>query len=415
MCVTKRTSKENWLMTVVTQILDRLSGVAKPQRKFFLTLIASMLVTRGRINFVSLSRHSRLSEKTYRRQFRKEFNFPSFNKAAIEHALPDEPPHLFAQDTSFSKKSGKQTYGLDHFFNGTAARAERGLEVSLISLVDVAQNQALALSAEQTPPQLNTQRAEKTNTRIDFYLQHLQRTARYFPEAVKHGVADGFYAKEKFVTGVRGLGYHLISKLRMDARLLYLYEGEQKRRGRPRKYAGRVTLERLNRFELVSTDDDFITLYTKAVWSVSLKRVVQVVIVVNRKEKKKPRRAVLFSTDTELSASTIYRYYKARFQIEFLFRDAKQYAGFSDCQARDREALHFHFNASITTVNMARILARQEKRTEGQFIFSMASIKQRAFNEHLLNLIISRLALDQTAVKNHPQFEYLRSYGAIAA
>jgi hypothetical protein len=120
-------------MTVVAQILDRLSGVAKPQHKFFLTFIATMLITRGRLNFVNLSRHSGLSEKTYRRQFRKEFDFLSFDKAAIRQTLPDEQPHLFAQDTSFSTKSGKQTYGLDYFFNGTAARPERGLEVSLIA------------------------------------------------------------------------------------------------------------------------------------------------------------------------------------------------------------------------------------------------------------------------------------------
>jgi hypothetical protein len=107
MCVTKRTSKEIWLITVVAQILDRLSGVAKPQRKFFLTLIATMLITRGRIKFLNLSRHSQLSEKTYRRQFRQEFDFLSFNSTAIEQAQPDEQPHLFAQDTSFSAKSGK--------------------------------------------------------------------------------------------------------------------------------------------------------------------------------------------------------------------------------------------------------------------------------------------------------------------
>lgn len=402
-------------MTVVAQILDRMSGVAKPQRKFFLTLIASMLITRGRINFLNLSRHSQLSEKTYRRQFRREFDFLSFNRETIKQAQLDRQPRLFAQDTSFSKKSGKQTYGLDHFFNGITARAERGLEVSVISLVDVAQNQALALSAEQTPAQPKTQGAEKTNTRIDFYLSHLQRTVRYFPPTLKYGVVDGFYAKEKFVTGVLDLGYHLISKLRMDARLLYLYEGVQNKRGRPRKYAGRVNPVRLTGFAVVSTEEPFITLYTKAVWSVSLKRVVRVVIVVNRKERKKPRRAVLFSTDTELEAATIFRYYKARFQIEFLFRDAKQFAGFSDCQARSKEALHFHFNASVATVNMARLMARQEQSTEEQFIFSMATIKQRFFNEHLLNLIITKLALDQTVVKNHPQFEYLRSYGAIAA
>lgn len=402
-------------MTVVAQILDRLGRVAKPQRKFFLTLIATMLITRGRLNFVNLSRHSHLSEKTYRRQFRKAFDFLAFNRAAIAQAQPEEQFQLFAQDTSFAPKSGKRTYGLDHFFNGTSSRAERGLEVSLISLVDVTQNQALALSAEQTPAQPNRKKTEKTNTRIDFYLAHLQRTARYFPPQVQYGVVDGFYAKQKFVTGVRHLGYHLISKLRADARLLYLYQGSQKKRGRPRKYAGRVKLQHLCGFELFSTDEPFLTLCTKVVWSVSLQCVVRVVIVVNRKEKKKPRRVLLFSTDTELSAATIFRYYKARFQIEFLFRDAKQFAGFSDCQARDQAALHFHFNASVATVNVARIIARQKPGAAQHFVFSMASIKQRAFNEHLLDLIISQLALDQTAVKNHPQFEYLRSYGAIAA
>jgi hypothetical protein len=163
------------------------------------------------------------------------------------------------------------------------------------------------------------------------------------------------------------------------------------------------------------TDDPQLTLYTLVVCSVSLKRRVRVVIVVNNKEKQKPHHTVLFATDTELSAITIFRYYKARFQIEFLFRDAKQFAGFSDCQARDKKALHFHFNVSVAIVNLARIMPQENHRAEEKFVFSMASIKQRFFNEHLLNLFIDKLALDQSAVKNHPQFEYLKSYAAIAA
>jgi DDE superfamily endonuclease len=415
MCVTKRTSKENWLMTVVTQILDRMSGIAKPQRKFLLTLFVSMLVTRGRINFLSLSRHSSLHEKSYRRQFHKEFSFLSFNQLSIDRAVPAENTQLFAQDTTFSTKSGKQTYGLDHFWNGTHSRAERGLEVSLISIVDVQANQCFALSAEQTPPQPAKRRIEKTETRIDFYLAQLQRTAPYFPAAVRYGVVDGFYAKEKFVSGVCALGYHLISRLRADARLLYLYEGAQKRRGRRRKYDGQVNFHDLSRFAKIANESAHITVYTLIVWSVSLRRPVRVVIVVNSKEKDQPRYVVLFSTDTHLSATDIFRFYKARFQIEFLFRDAKQFAGFGDCQARDKEALHFHFNTSVATVNLARILAQEEEAAEEKFVFSMASIKQRFFNEHLLNLIISKLALEETAVKNHPQFEYLRNYAAIAA
>ncbi len=415
MCVTKRTAKENWLMTVVAQILDRMSGVAKPQRKFLLTLFATMLVTRTRLNFLNLSRHSSLHEKTFRRHFRKEFAFACFNQSISARAMPEAATKLFAQDASFSTKSGKQTYGLDHFWNGTASKAEKGLEVSLISIIDVEQNQTFALSAEQTPPQPAHKRKEKSATRIDFYLEHLQRTAPYFPITVKYGVFDGFYAKLKFVAGVGALGYHVVSKLRADADLRYLYEGVQKKHGRRRKFDGKVNFHDLRSCARIETDKPSITIYTLVVWSVSLKRQVRVVVVVNTKDQAKPRYVVLFSTDTELSATDIFRFYKARFQIEFIFRDAKQFAGFSDCQARDKEALHFHFNASVTVVNLARLIAQAEHQTDEKMVFSMTSLKQRFFNEHLLNLIISKLGLEQSAVINHPQFEYLRNYAAIAA
>jgi len=402
-------------MTVVAQILDGLNGITKPQRKFLLTLFVSMLVTRGRLNFLNLSRHSSLDEKTYRRHFQKAFSFVSFNQLSIAQAVPTQHTKLFAQDASFSAKSGKHTYGLDRFWNGTTAKVERGLEVSVISIVDVEANQAFALCAHQTPPSLTTPKTEKTATRIDFYLEHLTATAAHLPAGVKYGVFDGFYAKQKFVAGVCALGYHVVSKLRADAHLLYLYTGEQKKRGRRRKYDGKVSFSDLSRFEQSCGDEAHLTLYTLVVWSVSLQRRVRVVVVGNTKDKEKPRYVVLFATDTELAAADILRFYKARFQIEFIFRDAKQFAGFSDCQARDQAALHFHFNASVSAVNVARLIAQAEQRTAAKFVFSMASLKQRFFNEHLLDLFIEQLALDQSAVKNHPQFDYLRNYAAIAA
>ncbi len=402
-------------MTVVAQILDRLSGVAKPQRKFLMTLFTTMLVTRTRQNFLNLSRHSVVSEKTYRRHFQKPFAFAAFNQLAIARGVPEANTKLFAQDASFSPKSGKHTYGLDRFWNGCAARAERGLEVSLISILDVEQHQSFAVSAEQTPTQPAKKQGAQTHTRIDFYLEHLRRTAPYLPATVKYGVFDGAYAKEKFVSGVCALDYQVISKLRSDAQLRYLYEGGQKKRGRKRRYDGKVNFHDLSRFTSQATDKPHLHLHTLVVWSLSLKRAIKVVVVVNRQEKKKPRYVVLFSTDTELEATDIFRYYRARFQIEFIFRDAKQFAGFNDCQARDKAALHFHFNASVTVVNLARLMAREAQQADEKMVFSMTSIKQRFFNEHLLNLIISKLALEPTAIINHPQFEYLRNYAAIAA
>lgn len=272
-------------MTIVAEILDCMSGISKPQRKFFLTLVASMLVTGRRLNFVNLSRHSSLTEKTYRRHFHQAFAFTEFNQSVIARAVSHERTQLFAQDTSFSRKSGHHTYGLDHFWNGSAAKAEKGLEVSLISVVDVEANHCFALSAEQTPPQPAVKPcAQQSATRVDFYLEHLQRTAAFFPAAVKYGVFDGFYAKEKFVSGVCALNYQVICKLRADADLRYLYHGVQKKHGRCRKFDGKLTFNDLGRCQKVETDQAHLTLYTVVVWSLSLKRQVRVVIVVNTKD-----------------------------------------------------------------------------------------------------------------------------------
>jgi hypothetical protein len=71
------------------------------------------------------------------------------------------------------------------------------------------------------------------------------------------------------------------------------------------------------------------------------------------------RRAVLFSTDLTLDALTLYRYYKARFHIAFLFRDAKQFTGLTDCQARSQAPLTFHFNASLSALTLAKLEAHE--------------------------------------------------------
>lgn len=407
-------------MTVVTQILKQMSAITKPQEKFLSTLFATILVVRGRVNFLNLSRYAAYSERSVRRHFQKDFDFLDFNLRATQTAIATTATQLLGQDTSFIPKSGHHTYGLDKFFDSCRGRATKGLEVSMLSLIDVERNRAYALSVKQTPPALGHKlQAEVSGaepvTRIDFYLEHLRETRPCLPEAVQYGVFDGYYAKRKFIDGVCELSLHAISKLRVDARLRYLYQGAQKKRGRRRRFDGQVGLDDLRRFESVGCQDADIHLYTAVVNHIRLQRNIRVVVVINRKEQEKPRWAILFSTDTELSATDIYRFYKARFQLEFLFRDAKQFTGLVDCQARDEKALHFHFNAALATVNLAKIEAQRRHSGDEALVFSLSSWKQRYFNEQFLELIISKLALEPQMIKNHPQYEYLRDYGAIAA
>jgi hypothetical protein len=60
------------------------------------------------------------------------------------------------------------------------------------------------------------------------------------------------------------------------------------------------------------------------VWHVSLKRQIRIACLVDTRKAGKTGVALLFSTDVELDAKLIVQYYQARFQIEFIFRDAKQ-------------------------------------------------------------------------------------------
>jgi len=209
-----------------------------------------------------------------------------------------------------------------------------------------------------------------------------------------------------------------MTKLRSDADCLFLYTGpHQKRRGARRKYDGKVNFHALSRFEDLGTraEEPHLHLYTAAVWHKTLKRRLRIVVLLNQKDVAKPRFIVLGSTDLALNGHKLLDLYAARFQIEFLFRDSKQFTGLLDCQARAESALDYHFNAALATLNLVRAEDVGMQQGQEPQVFSMASWKQCQFNERLLDLFMEKFALDPTWVKNHPCYDELRTYGAIAA
>src|SRR5229473_3478865 len=350
-------------MTIVNDILKQMAAVSQPQRKFLTTLFATILALRGRVTFRNLSRYCDYSERTIARQFRAAFAWPDFHQRVLTAALDPHSELISVQDASFIPKSGKQTFGLGHFFNGCAGRAERGLEISTLAVVAVTRRCAFTLAVTQTPPGDDTVATaqEKEETRIDFYKRQLREQRHRLPHSVN------FHDLHRF--------------------------------------------EELGQLE----DAPQVHLYTAMVWHVSLKRKLRVVILVNRKAPTKPRYIVLASTDLELDGRKLVELYAARFQIEFLFRDSKQFTGLADCQARAEVTLDFHFNASLATLNLARAEELLASPAQSPQVFSMASWKQRRFNERLLDLFSEKLALEPTWVKNQPCYGELRTYGAIAA
>ena len=389
-------------------------------------LFGTWLSVRGRFNFVNVGRYSCWDERTLRRWFRRVFSWPEFNSRLLARLIPAGDELIAALDASFVSKSGKKTFGLGHFFNGCLGRAQKGLEVSLVSVVDITKNTAYALSAKQTPPgngggktvgksggkksQGKKEDAEKA-TRIDAYLDHFKAVRSFLPKTVRHLAVDGYFTNYKFVQGVCALRMDIVGKLRRDANLRYLYHGPQKERGRPRKYAGKVQWSNLDMRRWKNEDEleKGVQLYSASLYHVSLKRTIRVVLLQETTDGKM-RCALLFSTDLQLNARDVVRYYKARFQIEFLFRDAKQATGLNDCQARNEQALQFHWNAALCAINLAKW---QEAQRSGKHTFSVASCKTRHGNERLLEVFSHKLGLDWTWIKSHPEYPGLCNYGAI--
>jgi hypothetical protein len=383
-------------------------------------LFATILALRGRVTGRNLSRYCDYSERTIARQFRETFDWPEFHQRVMLAALDACSELISVQDASFIPKSGKQTFGLGHFFNGCANRAEKGLEISTLAVVDVTRRCAFTLAVAQTPPGKvdGTQDKRAEETRMDFYQQQLHAQRHRFPSTSRYHCVDGYFAKHKYIDEVVALNLHPITKLRHDANCVFLYTGPHpKRRGRRRKYDGKVNFQDLHRFEALGTLEEKpdIHLYTAVVWHVSLKRPLRLVVLINRHVPRKPRYIVLASTDLTLDGRKLVELYVARFQIEFLFRDSKQFTGLTDCQSRAAAVLDFHFNAALATLNLVRAEDLQTQTEPCPQVFSMASWKQRHFNERLLELFIERFALDATWIKNHPDYEDLRTYGAIAA
>ena len=319
---------------------------------------------------------------------------------------------LLVMDGSFIAKSGKATTGIDWYWNGCNSRALKGLEISLVGVVDVETKTAYALSAQQTLAQADL---PCDITRMEQYLYHLEAVRPHLPPQVRYLAVDGADAKANFVSGAVHCQLDVISKLRCEANLRYLYTGEQKQRGRPRKYDGKVDLTDLSRFTFVQTLQPNVDLYTAMVWHVSLKRDIRVAYLIDRRHPKRVRTCLLFSTDVEQDPTQIVQFYQLRFQIEFLFRDAKQFTGLEDCQARDLTKLEFHFNACLTALNLAKVETHQPHQGQERVPFSMTSVKRRALNQHLLERFIANLDLEPSLIKSHPNYPTLCDYGIIAA
>lgn len=377
-------------------------------REYFVLIFS----IQGRVNFENLSRFSRFSECRFRRNFRKSFDWLGFNATLIRKwGHTDEGIQIAVVDCSYIPKSGKNTYGIDHFWSGVANATKRGLEISVLGIIDVLSGKSWALDVKQTPPDLSKKdnpTEEKTRNRMDFYIEQIIGCLSQLPHIV-YVVADGFYAKSKIFDALCQKQKHLITKLRPDANLRFPPETEApKKRGRKPVAGPKVTYDDMKRWQHIGQDEkyEYLSLYSQRLYSPKFKRWLSVVMVINNQNK---RYVLLACSDQNLDARSILKYYQLRFQIEFLFRDAKQFAGLTHCQARDKDKLNFHFNASMTAINLVQVMQLADPS-----ITSMNSFVRKAYNLKLVEWLFEQLSSEAKFDLNHPAIRKVIQFGAVA-
>ena len=389
----------------IESVLSKMSNINSWRKEFVTETLILFLCIKGRINFLQLGRFGKYKEQRYRQQFEKPFDFLTFNKELT--LSQGSGRYVIAFDPSYISKSGKHTPGAGYFWSGCANRTKWGLEIGGLAAIDIDNHTAFHLEAIQTM-------VGKNETLSDWYADIITERKTQLQELSSYFVADAWSAKCTFVDKVINAEMHLISRLRDDANLRYLHQGEST--GRPKKYDGKVDNKNidLRHFKLVSKDDQAV-IYSAIVYSISLKRNIKVVHVLYCNQKGKQVYKLYFSTDINMDASDILKFYQSRFQIEFLYRDGKQHTGLNDCQARSENKLDLHFNASLTAVNLAKITHWLSIPKEQRKSFSMTDIKTINNNALQLDLFFDKFGINPYLPKNQKKATELLYYGTIAA
>ena len=354
-------------------------------------IIPALLAMTGRVTMLGLSRWTEKggSYRTIQRFFNTTIRWASVNWFFIRHHLLDPSDTiLIAGDESVVTKSGKKTYGLDRFFSSLYGKPVPGLSFFSLSLISVKERVSYPVMMEQVLKEEEKPKKKKLGRKqsrkrgrpkgsknknrreveLKPYLRHIQTmlnkllTLMGVDLKVIYCVMDGAFGNNNALQMVRQCSLHLISKLRYDAALYFPYEGEQNKRGANKKYGDKLNydhipakyLKETNIVEGIQTN-----IYQMTMWHKLFPDLLNVVIIVKINLNTQARaHVVLFSSDLSLAYDKLIDYYRLRFQIEFNFRDAKQFWGLEDFMNVNQTPVYNAANLAMFMVNVSQTLIR---------------------------------------------------------
>jgi len=370
-------------------------------------IITAILAMTGRVTMLGISRWTgkggsyRTVQRLYHTVIPWSLLFWVFVR---EQLLNHDDVYLLAGDECVVTKSGKKTHGLDRFFSSLYGKPVPGLSFFTLSLISTQERRSYPTMVEQILRSQTKKRAtkakkkkkqskptqrrkagrpkgsknrDKTQVTLTQELQ-LIKTMLQKQLLLINGLVpiaylalDGHFGNNNALQMTRQCSLHLISKLRQDAALYLPYEGAYCGHGPHRKYGDKIDYAHLPAQYLQTTtlDGQIQTrVYQAKLLHKGFAQTLNVVIIVKTNLKTQARaHVILFSSDLELSYDQLIDYYRLRFQIEFNFRDAKQYWGLEDFMNVKETAVTNAANLALFMVNVSQRLLRDFRITQPRF------------------------------------------------
>jgi len=349
---------------------------------------------RGRITMLGISRWSEKggSYSTIERFFNSNIDWGLLNWKFIKtHLIRKKSVYLLGGDEVVISKDGKHSYGLDWFYLSLENRVRKSLAFLNISLIGVDARKAYPLINKQIIKEskegcVKDKSAKKSKSKkkkgkrgrpkgsgnkdkkeveLSPYLKFVQKTIKEALQWINrevnivYFVYDGAFGNNSAVQMVKQCGLDIISKLQKNSALCFPNEEKYSGRGAPKKYGEDIDYRNLLEKHLKSdVIDEKSHIQTKIYQMEMLHRkfadrlnivIIQKIDTITGKM----THVNLFSTDLTLGYDKIVDYYSLRFQIEFVFRDSKQYWGMEDFMNIKKTPIYNWTNLSSFMVNFA--------------------------------------------------------------
>jgi putative transposase len=368
-------------------------------------IIVAILAMTGRVTMLGISRWAGQggSYRTIQRFFSTALPWATlFWVFFRQHLYQADDVYIVAGDEVVITKAGAATYGLDRFFASLLSRVVPGLAFFTLALINTRARRSSPVCLEQVvrteaekaasrakaaakrtaksaPPRPRGRpKGSKNKVAVEVVLSPELRRIQAMLEAllrrmgglicVTYVVLDGHFGNYPTFYMVRQCGLQLISKLRCDAALYLPYDGPYQGHGPHRKYGEKLDYRHMpNKCLKETTTDGLIEtrIYQTQALHKEFSQPLNIVIIVKTNlQTQACAHVILFSSDLTLAHDKLIDYYRLRFQIEFNFRDAKQYWGLEDFMNVSQTAVTNAANLSLFMVNLSQRLLRDLRTTD---------------------------------------------------